>query len=115
MILAQRFHDFAPVALRTALDETIIRIVEMNDGIKDTALTIAVIAEMSDHPDIKASTDPQYAAIIIAKTIHKLIHAGRLVAVDCETPKGSFTFVMPAGSRPSIAMPVYIVDNRTRH
>jgi hypothetical protein len=64
---------------------------------------------------IQSSTDPCYAAWVVAKAIHKLIHNGRLIAIDCETPTGSFTYILPAGSRAMIAMPIYIVDNRTRH
>ena len=114
MILTSEIRDITPVALQSALDETIIRLVEEHDGIKDTALTVAALAEIADHPKMRSS-GPQYAVVMVVKTIHKLIHAGRLIAVDCETPKGGFTFVLPAGTRPSIALPIYVVDNRTQH
>lgn len=115
MILAQETHDLAPMPLEVMLDSTVIRIVEMADGIKDTALTIAALTEIVCHPEFELSTDQTKAAMAVAKTIHRLIHSGRLVAVDCETPNGGFTFVLPAHSRPSIALPIFITDNRTRH
>lgn len=112
MILGQERYQPPPAPVQTALDDAITRIVEMNDGIKDTALTIAVLAEVGYQIE---SLDPKYAAVMVSQSIHRLIHAGMLVAIDCETPKGGFTFVLPAKSRPSIALPVFVIDNRTRH
>jgi hypothetical protein len=118
MRLAERFHSTTPMVhpkIQASIDDVIVRLVETNDGMKDTTLTIAVLAEIADQPEIQASTDPQHAAFVVAGSIHRLIRCGRLIAVDCETPAGGFTFVLPAGSRPSIALPIFVSDNRTRH
>ena len=114
MSLAQTVYETPPPAFLSVLDETIIRLVGLHNGVKDVFLTVAVLAQISSHDEIQ-SDDPYYGAWVVSKAIHRLIHAGRIVAIDCETPSGSFTYILPAGSRPVIAMPVYIVDNRTRH
>jgi hypothetical protein len=96
------------------IDAAVLRLVDFNNGIKDTLLTLEVLVELSNHPLIKGR-DPVLATTLVAQSIHRLILTGELISVDYETPHGSFSFVLPRGSKPSIAMSVAVVDNRTRH
>lgn len=100
-----------PVSLQTALDEAIIQHVDLHEVIKDTDLTIVMMAEFSG----KVSADPFCEAGAIAKSIHRLINSGRLGGIDCDAPSGSFTLVLPKSTRAMIALPIYVTENQTRH
>lgn len=112
MSLAQVSREFAPAAVQASLDDTIIRLVSLHDGIKDTHLSVAVLAETATGIH---STDPTEAAEAVVRSIHNLIQTGRLMGVDCETPCGGFTLVLPARSKPTIAIPIFIGYSGTRH
>jgi hypothetical protein len=101
--------------IQSDLEAIITESVNSHAGVRDTFLTLDVLTKFVPHPEIAAANDSAYAASQVAKAIHRMIHEGKLVGIDCETPETSFTYILPAGSRAIIAMPVYVKDSRTRH
>lgn len=103
-----------PPILMPDIEATILESVNVYNGIRDTILTMEVLVKIGPSYTDPSMTSAQ-AAAMVAKTIHRMIHEGKLVAIDCETPNSTFSYILPAGSRAIIAMPVYIKDTRTCH
>ncbi len=107
-------HENPRLEFIPTLEETITRTVKFHAGIRDTDLTISVLVEIADHPELKQKTG-FYVASLVAGTVNRMIAVGQLIAIDCNTSGVSYTYVLPADARLSMAMPIMMTENQTRH
>src|SRR5678816_1626175 len=107
------------LAFIPTLEEAITRIVEHHAGIRDSALSIFVLVETADHPELKSQKDGTYAASMIAWTVHRMVTTGQLIAIDCETPAFSYTYLLPRDALVTITTPASpcatAPESQTRH
>jgi hypothetical protein len=96
------------------IEQIIIDLVSKFNGIRDIELTMETMKKIPCET-IENFLDQKSLATYIAKTIQNMIKSGQLIGIDCETPSGEYTYILPIGSRAKIALPIYVKEHKTKH
>lgn len=102
-----------PLSALAFLHDRIVQIVDERSGIKETELTLDIMLDLMSRDLLFDPIIVGISAESIFIEIHRMIREGRIIGVDCEIGDGGYTFLVPAGTKLRIAMPIQ--DGRTRH